>query len=91
MPCPQNMADLMAEHEAALMAEANTPERRAADAELFARNRERMAAEVASLERQGMIDHGGDDEPCDTCGLPADDPDCECGYDSSDHDGEGDE
>ena len=26
------------------------------------------------------------DDACDTCGRPADDPDCECGYDLTDVD-----
>lgn len=52
----------MREEEDRLIAEANTPERIAADAALFERNRARAAAELESLRRQGMLDEGTDDE-----------------------------
>ena len=49
---------------------------------------EQQAAHIAAVEAKYANITDGDDEPCDTCGLPADDPDCECGYDSTDADGE---
>lgn len=44
---------------------------------------EQQAAHTAQVEAKFAL---GDveDEPCDTCGLPSGDPDCECGFDATD-------
>jgi hypothetical protein len=57
----QTMAELMAEEEARLIAEANSPERIAADAAQIARNHAKVAAELESLERQGMVVKEGEE------------------------------
>lgn len=58
----QTLDELFREDEAKRLAEANTPERIAADAALWERNRAKMARELEVLESQGMIDHGGEDD-----------------------------
>lgn len=55
----QSLEDLMREEEEARIA-ADTPERIAADLEILERNRRKAAAELESLQRQGLIDEGGD-------------------------------
>ena len=44
---------------------------------------EQQAAHTAAVEAK-FADIVCEDATCDGCGLPVDDPDCECGYDASD-------
>lgn len=83
-----NLFDMIADDEAAALAQTRLDIARE-KAEWDALTPEQQAAHTAAVEAKYADVPDIDDEPCDTCGLPANDPDCECGYDATDYDGEG--
>lgn len=57
-----DLNQIFAEEEARLEAEASTPERISADADLATRSTAKMANELARLEAQGMIERAPADD-----------------------------